>query len=189
MLLGGRAAKSGEYLAPDRIVPVSECVSDRARTCSPRSAAENLVIGAEELLRVLRIRECLETGMSAKVGGRPFPYVADHSVASQGRDILLVSQNRSGGEHKLIHVRESCGYRSIAPRVVMRGPGRRAPRCRYFPLVLGRKALARPPRKCFRLVIAHVADRLRQIDGFRHIHVSRRPPFARSSPVLRRLGA
>src|SRR5258708_12298237 len=75
-----RAPKAGENLAANGIVPIAERRTRHVTRCRPRASAQHLVLGPEEHLGVLRVRECPEAGMSREVAVRPLPDVAHHSV-------------------------------------------------------------------------------------------------------------
>src|SRR5688500_14981574 len=55
-----RAPEAAENLAADRIVPISEGIADRSRTCRPGSTAKHLILRPEKRLRVLPVRKALE---------------------------------------------------------------------------------------------------------------------------------
>src|SRR5687768_6855031 len=63
------APEAAENLAADRIVPVPERIADRSWTSRPGPAAEHLILGSEERLRVLPIREVLEAWIRQEIAG------------------------------------------------------------------------------------------------------------------------
>src|SRR5438034_568246 len=99
-----RATETAEDLPSDRVIPVSEGVADRAGAGRPRSASQHLVVGTEELLGVFLVGKGLKSGIAAEVTRCPFPDIADHSIATNWRNIAIVSANRCGVECKLIDV-------------------------------------------------------------------------------------
>ena len=62
------------------------------RVGRPRPAAQHLVVGAEEHLRVLAVRERPEARVGAEVGRGPLPHAAEHPVRSRAR--LTTSPSR-----------------------------------------------------------------------------------------------
>src|SRR5688500_4666816 len=66
-----RASKTAENLAADRIVPIPECVANRSRARCPGATAKHFVLGSEERLRVLPVRETLEARIRQEVARSP----------------------------------------------------------------------------------------------------------------------
>src|SRR4051812_10221648 len=98
------APEAAEDLAADGVVPVAKRVANRPGPRGPRAAAEDLVLGAEEDLGILRVRETLEAGPRPEITGRPLPHVADHAVAADRRDAGRVAPNRRGAEGELVDI-------------------------------------------------------------------------------------
>src|SRR5690242_7822604 len=97
------APEAAEDLAADGVVPVAERVANRPWAGGPRAAAQDLVLGAEEDLGVFLVGEALEPGPRREVARRPLPHVADHPMAADRRDVLLVTPDRRGAERELVH--------------------------------------------------------------------------------------
>src|SRR5690242_3949915 len=178
------APKAGEDLPPDGVVPVAEGVPDRVRCDGPGTAAENLVVTAEEDGRILRVRERPKPRIWLEVGGRPLPDVADH---------LLDTERAGPGGERSDGGGMSPARPEIRPRPVGRGipPGEapdRAPGCRrrgLLPLGLGRKTPPRPARERVRLVPAHVDHRLVETERLPAAEPPSLPPAARVTPEQR----
>src|ERR1700730_19448209 len=67
----------GEDLPPDRVIPVPERAPAGHRADGERPAAQHLVLGAEEHLRVLLVRPGAEPRVGEEVRARPLPDVPD----------------------------------------------------------------------------------------------------------------
>src|SRR5262245_66265293 len=72
------AAEAGEDLSPQRVVPVAEARPGDDRVGDPGAAAQDAVVGAEEDLGVLRVRERLETRIAAEKRAGPLPHSSLH---------------------------------------------------------------------------------------------------------------
>ncbi len=75
-----RAAEAGEDLAADGEVPVAERGAHGRGVRRPGAAAQDLVVGTEEHLGVLAVREGTEPGVGEEVGRGPLPHSAQHPV-------------------------------------------------------------------------------------------------------------
>src|SRR5690606_1871467 len=80
---GTGAAEPGEDLSPDRGVPGAERAPAGRRVGAERAAPQHLVLGAEEHLGVLPVRERLEPRIAVEVGVHPLPDVPDQLVYAQ----------------------------------------------------------------------------------------------------------
>src|SRR4029453_6818009 len=104
--------EAGETLSPDGVIPVPEGVPDRVRADGPGTAAEYLVITAEEDGRILRVRKRAKPRIRLEVRGRPLPDVANH--------LLDTEPTGSRGERT-----DASGMSATGPEVRMREVGRR----------------------------------------------------------------
>ena len=91
-----RAAEAGEDLPPDGVVPVAEGRAGDRRVRGPGAAAQHLVLGAEEHLGVLAVREGLEAGVAAEVRRRPLPDLADAAEQAERCGPLPFGLARAG---------------------------------------------------------------------------------------------
>src|SRR5207248_3065696 len=138
------ATEAGEDLAADRVVPVAERGPDGRRVSCPRPAAEDLVAGPEEHLRVLAVGKRREPGVGLEVRAGPLPDVADHAQAAHGRRALRARADGGGPEPALAEVRVLRRRPVVPPRVAAGAPAGRVPRRRLLPFRL-RRAAPPPP--------------------------------------------
>src|SRR3954451_8575799 len=122
------AAEAGEDLAAHRQIPVAKAGADHPAAGRPGAAAQHLVLGAEELLRVLRIGEGAKALVGREVGRRPLPDVAEHLHRAAVRSAVGVGPGGSGAEGEPVEV----------------GPLAAGAGCGRLPLALGRQPLPRP---------------------------------------------
>src|SRR4051794_14589487 len=109
------APEAAEDLAADGVIPVAEGVAHGAGTSSPGTASEHLVVAAEEGLGVLLVGKALEPGIRLEITGGPFPHVADHPAAADGRDILWIAAHRRGSKAALVYIRQVPGDGVLPP--------------------------------------------------------------------------
>src|SRR5690348_13016190 len=82
--------EAAEDLAANGIIPVTERIADGPGPRCPRSAAQHLVLAAEEHFRVFGIRKRLISRIADEIARRPLPHVADHSVAADRRPVVPI---------------------------------------------------------------------------------------------------
>src|SRR6476469_6825836 len=170
-----RTAEAGEDLPANRIVPVAERRPSDVRRGRPRAAAQHFVLGAEEHLRVLGIREGLVARIAAEVRRRPLPHVADHAVAPDRRHVLRVRADLRGAEAELVDVRVLARRTLVTPGVELPAAERGIPRRRSLPFLLRGQALADRAGVRLGLVEAHVTDRLQRVERCDAIHRANEP--------------
>ena len=116
-----------EDLAADGQVPVAEAGSDHVAARRPRPAAQDLVLVAEEDLRVLGVGEGLEAGVGGEVGARPLPDVAQHLHRAAIRGGVGVSAGRRAGRRRTGRGWRARGSRPAAAASHSASVGRRLP--------------------------------------------------------------
>ncbi len=127
---GTGGAEPGEDLPPDRVVPVPERAPAGHRADRERPAAEHLVLGTEEHLRVLPVGPGAKPRIRTEVRTRPLPDVPDQLPGPARRRPLRVRAGRRGPQELLAQVGVRGLRLRVAPRVTAgtgRSPGRTGP--------------------------------------------------------------
>src|SRR3979411_1805447 len=75
------APEAGEDLPADRVIPVPEGGPAGGRVGGPEPPAQHpVLVGAEEHLRILRVRVRLEPGVAGEMATGPLPHVTEQLV-------------------------------------------------------------------------------------------------------------